>query len=223
MNRENRHDLRVLWRWIDGQTSTTSYDFCSIVDVLAHEDSPPTLFTRRHTLDFELLAALRQPPEHVCVQVVIWPIVQRISRRTLDLFGLGLGIDPQFFLALMETLRGPQQSDPLNDAVETRLLRPSHAVIDRAVATFVRHYPLNKPATAPIVLIACDANGRGIGSSAQLWDITCATAQRINDSPPFTNPRHHGDLAPRLPFNRSPNLKWLHIYRETQSAWWIQS
>ena len=137
----------------------------SILDLVAHEESPPKFSVRHGLENFELLAALHQPPKHVCVQVLILPIWEykgqiqhqptfRIPRSFFDKLGLGLRIDPQFFLALMGTLGRMQQSDPSDGAIETRPLRPTHVVIDRTVATFVRHYPSDKPAAPPIVLIA---------------------------------------------------------------------
>ena len=214
MHREYHHDLGVLRSWIDEQTSPNSMDTCYIVDVIAHEDSPPTLSLRCLTHGVELLSALRQPPEHVYTQVVIWSTGLRMFKRNLDILGLGLRIGPQFFIALIDTFMGPQRSNFHDCAVETRPFRPSHVVIDRTVATFVRHYPFNKPAAAPIVLIAGDIDLWRSVSSASLSDFACVAAQRINNSPPFTNPHHHhGDFASRGGL-LTLNLKWLHFYGE---------
>ena len=163
---------------------------CTVVDVSAHEDCPPTLSCRcKSRSGFELLAALRQPPEHVCVQVVFWPIRANISHIYLDTFGLGLRIDPQFFLTLIDTLGGLQRPESTDVVVETRPLRPSHVVIGRAVATFVRQYPLDKPFAAPIILIAGEIYPDPKLTSEGLSDTRCIANQRLNKSPPFTYPK----------------------------------
>ena len=70
--KRDRSDLGLLWSWMIFASDLDNYDRCYIVDVSAHEDWPPKLSTRYHgTSGLELLAALRQPPKHVCVQIVL--------------------------------------------------------------------------------------------------------------------------------------------------------
>ena len=218
MTRESRFEPRQLRDWLEMETLHPGENICSMIDVLAQEDSPPELSERYFTVPtLEVLQVLREPRKHVCIKVVFWSIRQGISDTYLNIFGLGLRIDPQFFLALIEMLRGPQQSDSLTDAVETRPLRPSHVVIDRTVATFVRHYPFDEPAAVPIILIAGEIDLRGVVNSGQLWDFTCVADQRIKSSPPFTPPSGRVEAAVSI-LRPQLNLKWLHIYRETFSA-----
>ena len=91
--REHRYDLRLLWNWmIDAfhkDRYKDRYNNCCIVDVSAHEDRPPKLSTRCHSESgLELLAALRQPPKHVGVQIVVWYIGDQMSRKLLDKIGV---------------------------------------------------------------------------------------------------------------------------------------
>ena len=72
---EDRSDLRLLSNWLDERDSRFTNNICSIADVSAPEDSPPELSIRFiSSSGIELLAALRQPPKHVRVQVVFWPV-----------------------------------------------------------------------------------------------------------------------------------------------------
>ena len=160
---QHRSDLERLSVWIlrasagDIDGDLVEYDLCSIVGVSAHEDWPPKISTRcRSTSGLELLAALRQPPKHVGVQIVVWSIGKQMSPKFLETLGLGLRIDPQFFLAVIETLGARRQWGSFHQAVDTRPFRSSHVVIHGVVATVVRHYPIDKPAAPPIILIAGD-------------------------------------------------------------------
>ena len=218
---DKRSDLTMLCHLID-QASTISSDACCIVDVLAQEDSPPKLSTRNDYWSIpRLLAALHQPPKHVCVRVLIWPLKRResfqISREILEMLGLGLRIDPQFFLALIGTLREPHHWDGFASVVDTRPLRHSHVVIGKTVATFVGHYPFGKPAAVPIVLIAGYIGLSPTSNSEQLarWDFACVAHQGIHEPPPFT-PSHRVEFA--IDDNLRDIQRWLHIYKETFSA-----
>ena len=205
---QDHSHIEMLLSWmIDASYQATSNE-CYIVDVLAHEDWPPELPIRcRITSGLELLAALRQPPEDVSAQIVIWPIVDQILKELLDTLGLGLRIDPQFFLALLETLGAQRQGRPFRNAVDTRPLRSSHVVIDRVVATYVRHYPIDKPAAPPIILIA--------GNLDLTKEFGGVTDQNISKPPPFTPPKH------LIQYNSNASLivpdHWLKIYKETFS------
>ena len=106
----------------------------------------------------------------------------------------------------MGTLKRVQNLDSFNDAVETRPLRPSHVVIDRAVAAFVRHYPFDKPAAPPIILIVGDISDTSIRENGQFGDFTCVADQNINRCPPFMNPSQCGRNL------RLHGQKWLQIY-----------
>ena len=205
---EYRADIRLLRHWMTQASHEDRYNRCYIVDVSTHEDWPPKMSTRCHSASgFELLAALRQPPEHVRVQVVLWMTKDAMSFELVDILGLGLRIDPQFFLAAIERLDAPQQLEHFHDAIDTRPLRPSHIVIDRLVATFVRHHPTDKPATPPIILIAGDLD--------LTWDFMCVANQNISKPPPFTLPNYpiQKDLGTIYP----SDLTWLNIYKEAFS------
>ena len=216
MGREDRTgfrpDLKLLWRLFRNATLWYTSDSCTIFDVSAHGDSPPKLFRRCHSsLGPELLAALCQPCERVHAQVVAWDIGGGISRDLSDKLGLGLRIDPQFFLALIDTF-GLGSQHWVNDVIETRPPRPSHVVIHRAFATVVRQCPLDKPVAAPIILIACDRSSEG-----QLSGLRCVADQRTNNPPPFTIPSHpleHNEI----PFVYNGVHEWLHIYQENFAA-----
>ena len=212
---EGRSDLRLLRHWMKDMTPLDTSNECFIVDVLTHEDLPPKLSTRCQTTSGpKLLAAIRQPPKHVRAQIIIWSMRStnnypslELSQEILDILGTGLRIDPQFFLALIDTFRGLQQSEIRNEAVETRPLRPSHVVIDRAVATFVRHYPFNEPVAAPTVLIAGDIDCCW-ETCGREWDFTCVADQRINNCPPFTRTSDPDKV----------DVRWLQIFSETFNA-----
>ena len=225
---DKRSDLTMLRRLIDQASDRPRYssDACCIVDVLAREDSPPKLSTCYHCeSSSKVLAALHQPPKHVCVRVLFWPISHRgsfsISRDFLDRLGLALRIDPQIFLALIETLRELDDPDVVGSVVDTRPLRHSHVVIGKTVATFVDHYPFGKPAAVPIVLVAGDISPSPTSSSEQLArrDFACVAHQGIHEPPPFTypNPSHRVELASDDNF-RNIDPQWLHIYKETFRA-----
>ena len=208
---EDRSDLDQLWDWIFHEFREDDHNRCYILDVSAHEDWPPRLSTRCHsTSGLQLLAALGQPPEHVRVQIVLWTIGERISLELLDILGLGLRIDPQFFLAVIQTLGARQRSEPFDRVVDTRPLRPSHVVIDRLVATLVHHYPIDKPAAPPIILIAGAIDDGYF--SGQLFDLAFVAAQSLNNSPPFTK----SALAPTI--TQSFEQRWLHVYKGTFRA-----
>lgn len=213
---EDRSDLRLLWHWMKDQADYNPENGCTIIDVIAHEDRPPKMSTRCHSRSgLELLAALRRPPKHVRVQIVLWKMEDRISPKLLDTLGLGLRIDPQFFLAFIETIGARPGLKPFDNAVDTRPLRPSHIVIDHLVATFVHHYPIDKPAAPPIILIAGKID---VGLSAEynhLHDLACVAAQRINDFPPFTYPSRHVKSALPRTIIRSSEHEWLHVYEGT--------
>ena len=207
---EDRSDLRLLWYWMIHASLQDDHDHCYILDVSAHEDWPPRMSTRCHsTSGLQLLAALGQPPEHVRVQIVLWTIGERISLELLDILGLGLRIDPQFFLAVIQTLGARQRSEPFDGVVDTRPLRPSHVVIHRVVATFVRHYHIDKPAAPPTILIAGDINSTE--------DLLCIAGQNISNPPPFTLPKDpiQKDSSASLTVALR---KWLHIYKEAFTA-----
>ena len=216
MGREHRTgfraDLKLLWRLFEDATRKYTLNSCTIFDVSAHEDSPPILSKRCHSNSgLELLAALCQPCERVRAQVVVWDIGGAISRELSGTLGLGLRIDPQFFLALIDTF-GLESQLRVDDVVETRPPRPSHVVIHRAFATVVRQCPFDKPVAAPIILIACD-----MGSEGQLSGLRCVADQRTNNPPPFTIPSHpleHNEI----PFRDRGVRAWLPIYQETFAA-----
>ena len=244
--REDRSDLEVLKRWIGLATKSHAYNICSIIDVLAHEDSLPQLSIRYHSEPgYELLAALRQPPKHVCIQVLIWSIpILEISSMVLDMVGLGLRIDPQFVLALIKTLRCNQQAgdsveiDSFHEAIDNRPLRRNHVVIDHAVATFVGQYPFDMPAAAPIILIAGDISLQdksdlvllsqlrdGISdvdfrrAVEQKWDFINVASQSVNESPPFTNPSPRGNSpSVHLTLPWVAEGKWGALYKESFNA-----
>ena len=231
--REARSDLDLLKYWLQ-DTAEDFVNTCFIIDMLAPKDSTPGLSTRcRTSSGLELLAALLQPPEHVRATVVIWDIdrsrfidrVPEISRGLLNVLGLGLRINPQFFLALVEALRPPQQSHHVMNAVETRPLRSSHVKIGIAVATFVHHYPFDQPATPPIILIAGELD---LGEDVSIGDVlglgqranfTCIAEQSVYDSPTFTYPSQLSQSASPVT-SRRVDLKsaWLRIYKQTFSA-----
>ena len=108
MAREDRSDLQLLWRAMTDTNTRSADNICSIVDVLAPEDSPPTLSKRCVNMSaFELLTTLRQPSKHVRVQVVLWQMRHYIpNHQLMDILGLGLRIDPQIFLPLWELSKG---------------------------------------------------------------------------------------------------------------------
>ena len=212
MESEDRTDLKLLWDWIDNGAYSHTGDSFTIFDVSAHEDSPPKMAKcYRSSSVFELLAALYQPREHVRVQVVVWKISSYVSHNLLDTLGLGLRIDPQFFLAMIDTLilKEWQHFDPV---VESRPPRPSHVVVGRAFATFVRQFPLYKPVAAPIILIAC--NLYSDMTLRQLIDVRCVADQGINHPPPFTVPSHPLEDNKTQVEDRY-DAEWLHVYRET--------
>ena len=208
-DKDDREDLRVLWRWIIDRDSNDSEDWCSIVDVIAHEDSPHKLSIRYHgTSGYALLAALRQPRKHVCVQVVIWPVKTQMSCSLTNILGLGLKIDPQFFLAVLEMHSQLPELARFDTTVDTRPLRSSHVVIDRVVATCVGHYPIDKPAAPPIVLIAGDLDFP--------QGFKCVASQNISSPLPFTLPKA-SDQEDSVPIHWS-HWRWLEIYEETFSG-----
>ena len=225
MLREHRSDLQLLWRSMTDINTRSADNICSIVDVLAPEDSPPTLSKRCVNMSaFELLTTLRQPSKHVRVQVVLWQMRHYTpNHQLMDILGLGLRIDPQIFLALMGTLKGLKQSDTFDDAVETRLFRPSHVVIDRAVATFVRHYPFDEPAAPPIVLIVGEIYDRFIIGSGDGEHFKCVTDQRINRSSPFVYPSQGVELPPAIGHLERCQQKWLQIYEKIFRALAVDS
>lgn len=199
-----REDLDVLWQLIAFQNDYEPGEWCTIVDVTSHEDSPPELFIRYYgTEPYRLLAALRQPRKHVCVQVIVWPVKTRVSARLTDILGLGLRMDPQFFLAVLcqwgELVR-------FGNAVDTRPLRPSHVVIDHVAATFVRHYPIDEPIAPPIILIAGDLDFT--------QGFECVASQNISSPPPFTLPKAPIQSGRKY----GSDLRWLDIYKETFSG-----
>ena len=212
MAREDRSDLELLWRSMPNLDTPSANSICSIVDVLAPEDSPPTLSMRCVSRSgFELLTALRQPSKHVHVRVVFWQMWHYTPNRLMDILGLGLRIDPQVFLALMGTLKGLEQLSGFDEAVETRPFRPSHVLIDRAVATFVRHCPFNKPAAPPIILIVGEIYDDFM-EPGNLGHLTCVTDQRINRSPPFVNPSQGIELPPAIKNLKRCQQRWLQRY-----------
>ena len=220
MVREDRTDLRLLWHWMNDVIDPLERISWSIVDLLAHEESPPS-FSARHSLEeTELLEALHQPPKHACVQVLILPIGEvirldepqrfiKIPPEFFDTLGLVLRVDPQFFLALMGTLGKRQQFDPSDGTIETRPLRPTHVVIDRTVATFVRHYPSDKPAAPPIIVIAGH-----IGWSS---DVVRVAQQNISNALPSILSE---DLVPFniSPLPHGPDWRWMYRYQKIFSA-----
>ena len=208
-DKDAREDLGVLWRWIIDRDSNDSEDWCSIVDVIAHEDSPHKLSTRyQGTSGYVLLAALRQPRKHVCVQVVIWRVKTQMSCSLTNILGLGLKIDPQFFLAVLEMHSQLPELARFDTAVDTRPLRSSHVVIDRVVATWVGHYPIDKPAAPPIILIAGDLNFTE--------GFKCVASQNISSPLPFTLPKasNQEDSGPIY----WSHWRWLEIYKKTFSG-----
>ena len=201
---EHRADLELLWHWLRGLprpgnlSGDPTVNTCTIVDVIAQEDSPPKLSTRLHsTSGCDLAMALSRPPKQACAQVLIWPmttkwpITTKMSSALYNDLGLSLRIDPQFFLALGEMLNELQGvDDRLYDAVDTRPLSPSHVVIDRSVATLVRHHPFDELTAAPIILIAGMINTAEIVGSKEIWETARVADQSINKPPPFTHPSH---------------------------------
>ena len=223
--RENRADLRLLWERMHDVTSLHEENTCSIIDFFACGNSPSPMAIRCHSSSgSELLAALLQPPNNVRLQIVLWPILSpplsaslKVSREILNILGLGLRLDPQFFLALLETLSGPSLSDDLNEAVEFRPLHPSHVVIDRAVATLVRHVLAEKPDAAPILLIAGGFNLKMRSKLMDLWDCSCIADQRLNNNPPFAYPSSPmEEMRDSVPGQIEP--KWLHIYMKISTS-----
>ena len=223
MDWEVHTDLMLLRDLMIEVTSPDAEDTCSILDVLTNEGLPPELSFRCHCKSgSEIFDALRQPPMDACVQIVIWRIETttglRLSRWFLDILGLCLRIDPQFFLALFETLRGLRRSSSFETAVDTRPLRPSHVVIDHTVATFVRQYPFDRPDTGPIILIAGDHFSGHTESSLLDRYYFPVAHQNINNSPPFTFPSPGVQSTPVFGSLASNDRKWLHMYKETFSA-----
>ena len=213
MEREDRTDFQLLWDWVNKGNPLHTEDSFTIFDVSAHEDSPPKMAKRcRSSSILELLAALYQPREHVRVQVVVWKVGNYISRDVFDTLGLGLRIDPQFFLAMIDTLIHLKEWQHFGPVVESRPPRPSHVVVGRAFATFVHRYPLYKPVAAPIILIAC--NLYSDMTLRQLIDVRCVADQGINHPPPFAIPSHPLEDNKTQVEDRC-DAEWLHVYRET--------
>ena len=223
---EAHKDLMLLRDLMNEVTSPDAQDTCSILDVLINEGLPPELSLRCHSKSgSEIFNALRQPPMDACVQIVIWRIHTparsprlTMSRWFLDILGLGLRIDPQFFFALIQTLGGLRGSSYPMTAVDTRPLRPSHVVIDHTVATLVRQYPFDKPDAGPVILIAGNHFQGHIESSLTDRDFLPVADQYTNKSPPFASPSPSVQLGPAFGSLSYDDQAWLHIYKETFSA-----
>ncbi len=129
-----------------------------------YKDSNFVLKQRRRrfsVLGTEILEALQDPPRDICVQVFVWQIEKTDDIRPplVDAFGLGLGINPQFFKALhlllkrQRTKRQRINELSMRNETELRPLRSDFVVIGNAVITISRHRPGRKD-SVPVVLIA---------------------------------------------------------------------
>ena len=110
----------------------------------------------------DLLYALHHPRPKVRVQIIIWFWSSRglPLKGLVDVFGLGLKLDPRFFETLVENLRnhGTEDSEKAtNETRPTSEIRPlgySHIAIGGEVATVARGYIPNMSNAVPVVLIA---------------------------------------------------------------------
>ena len=131
---------------------------CAILDLATGEDSQPRISLHCCSSSASvLLAALRQPPKGVAVQIVLWK-TSEFNERMVNAIGLGLGIHYRFFHILFAMSgrhsRVTRENDPYR--LDRRQLAPDSIAIGDAVVTIPRHYHSLYPEATPVVLIASE-------------------------------------------------------------------
>lgn len=133
----------------------------------------------------ELLLSLSSPPEQVRVQIVLWPVKPQssFSLALVDVLGLGLKIDPRFFLALIKSDSAMHQR---HESVNLkRLLRPSFLIIGEIAVTIPCPSMLHFADTAPVVLIAGRYTGHLRANLRVVDELQYLSHYNADDNPPF--------------------------------------
>lgn len=135
----------------------------SILDLSQGANSGANVNLRCQTASAaQILANLRHPPAESSVQVLLWPIDGLgVDVDLVSALGLGLQIDPSFFMAVCTiSERLKQQRDkglpqhPRQLSRDTRPFAPPYLEIDATIVTIVEHQRPRRPRSVPIVLIA---------------------------------------------------------------------
>ena len=158
--KENRAHFRALVDWLEtaerhSPAVLRTEDHYSVFDLSTCQNSSFAISLRCHAeSDIELLAALRQPPRNVQVQVAFWHMDSfALARKenVVNKLGLGLRIDPRFCIALFRERKIFRRDDV---AVETRPLNANHLVIGDALAYIPRRYLPGDSDEVSVILIA---------------------------------------------------------------------
>ena len=138
---------RALEKTIDS-TPASANNRCAIVDVQDEDDTSLKLTVRcNSTSGTETLSGLRQPSAATRFRIVLWDSTP-LTENMLNALGLGLKIQPHFFVALLA--RHPKSPLSLDLSADWKL-SDDVVVIGQYVMTLIREANLD---AAPIILIA---------------------------------------------------------------------
>ena len=169
-----------------------------IFDLLKRDSLPLSLSLRCYChLGTELIQALRKPPDHVCVQLVLWSCSNRsLVQEMADALVLGLKLDPQILkeVAYLGDIEGRLRL-PEN-------FRTSHiksVVGNGTIAAISQNFKPGVADAVPVLLVASDSH---FGSTYRYYhnlaesDLTIPPIQALGDST-------HFDLSTRSFYARS--------------------
>ena len=102
----------------------------------------------------ELIKALREPPDDVCVQLVVWNFIyEMLNQEMADALTRGLRLDPEFF----EHLRIQGRKDKKHEPPKHEHVRASElksVSVNGGGAAISQNFLLGAATTVPVVLVA---------------------------------------------------------------------
>ena len=147
----------------EGRLGSPSFK-CSVVDFSRNSNSTDVRGQdfRSHWLHDTnkatwVLEALRQPSATACLRLVLWwsRTPKWLSHQLLDVCGLGLGLEPSFFEAILERVAAPGISE-----LQARQLfqpdgrsYPNHIIAGDYIGTVVYNYVRNRENLPPVLLV----------------------------------------------------------------------
>lgn len=131
----------------------TLYYKCAIYDINRTNYGSPVISLRAGSSSAtKILSTIRQPLSAGIVRIALWEAsgAGLKDAAILDAFGLGLGIQPSFFQALLAR----STSEDITQTFMDRPLVSQLFVMDQYVVTIARNYLPVNPNAPPVILIA---------------------------------------------------------------------
>lgn len=144
---------RVLGQGFPSMFFTKPCSECAIYDINHTNYGSPVISLRAGISSAsKILSTIRQPLSAGIVRIALWEVGEtgRIDSAMLDAVGLGLGIQPSFFQALLALSTFAEFTQTVMDSSLVSEL----FIMDQYVVTIARNYLPVNPNAPPVILIA---------------------------------------------------------------------